>query len=396
MSLSSIPASSSNVQETDSNDVLRIVSYVHCTNASTADLKKTRGLVLPKNTDDPRPLFPSVGYTSEFTTDNLSGQLVHALFEQQCLCYKAEEGSLLRMFHYNDRWYCATNRKLDAFDSKWNSDQSLGDYFKAALEQVGTSYDQLLQVLEPEHVYFFFVKTTVTNRFICKPNRGPPVYYVGIADIHGDTIRRVQQYDERLKVPVQEPVDDITPDRVATFVEGLDPLDCQGVIFVHPTTGDSVKVLHPTYTQYRHVRGNVSSLKSRYLSLMPDPDRQARLLELYPEQVDAFAECEKAFEKLVNFIFAAYIRRFIRKEYVVVDAVSYRIIREAHGKHIANRAFKVTRQVIHDILIDNAFLSVLIDLIKTVEQNPGMYANYAPDTFEAFFAAPRLEPATPQ
>ncbi len=35
---------------------------------------------------------------------------------------KTIEGTLIRIFYFNDKWIITTHRKLDAFKSKWGSE----------------------------------------------------------------------------------------------------------------------------------------------------------------------------------------------------------------------------------------------------------------------------------
>ena len=52
-----------------------------------------------------------------------------------CLFFDSHEGALIRVFHFGDRWYTSTHRKLNAFRSKWASRESFGTLFKKALEE---------------------------------------------------------------------------------------------------------------------------------------------------------------------------------------------------------------------------------------------------------------------
>ncbi len=46
---------------------------------------------------------------------------------------EAIEGTLIRIFYFNDKWIITTHRKLDAFKSKWGSEKSFGDILKKLL-----------------------------------------------------------------------------------------------------------------------------------------------------------------------------------------------------------------------------------------------------------------------
>ena len=41
--------------------------------------------------------------------------------------FNSYEGTLIRMFNFDDKWYVTTHRKLDAFRSKWAGKTSYGN-----------------------------------------------------------------------------------------------------------------------------------------------------------------------------------------------------------------------------------------------------------------------------
>ncbi|NDG32425.1 hypothetical protein EB118_20415, partial [bacterium] len=65
----------------------------------------------------------------------------------KCSFYDSYEGALIRMFYYKNKWYLSTNRKLDAYRSKWASKESFGSYFFKALVNAVESNNELREAI---------------------------------------------------------------------------------------------------------------------------------------------------------------------------------------------------------------------------------------------------------
>ncbi len=105
---------------------------------------------------------------------------------------EAIEGTLIRIFYFNDKWIITTHRKLDAFKSKWGSEKSFGDIFKEAVmiktqdSQINDDVDvnTLCQKLglNKHRQYTFLITATDKTRFVCPSTPIPIVYLYAITE----------------------------------------------------------------------------------------------------------------------------------------------------------------------------------------------------------------------
>ena len=114
----------------DSNDNVSLYCYTDCNIEDSFKLKQCRGVVFDKEGNLVMKAFP---FTAEFTHDQTE-ELEQTIQDvSNCVCYDSHEGVLIRVF-YHEKWYASTQRRLDAFRSKWASKESFGHSFKVALD----------------------------------------------------------------------------------------------------------------------------------------------------------------------------------------------------------------------------------------------------------------------
>jgi hypothetical protein len=113
--------------DSDQENNLDLFCYLNCKKSDPEFLQKCRGLVF----NEKNLVLKGFPYTQEYTEDDNKD------FDfdiSTCLFYKSYEGCLIRIFYFNNKWYTSTNKKLNAFRSKWASKKSYGTFFNEALE----------------------------------------------------------------------------------------------------------------------------------------------------------------------------------------------------------------------------------------------------------------------
>ena len=172
---------------------LDLFCYIECGSQSSAFRKKCRGVAF----DADKQIASGLSYTHEYTEFNnltdIKENIVPIL--SNCSFFDAYEGSLVRIF-YHKRWYLSTNRKLDAFKSKWVSKESFGSIFKAAIEneyennerlknissfdkEKDNAIEKFQELLDKDKQYMFLLLRNDENRIVCSPTNKPTVYHVG-------------------------------------------------------------------------------------------------------------------------------------------------------------------------------------------------------------------------
>jgi hypothetical protein len=336
----------SDVQLQDEDGYLSLYHYKECTNESSTWLKAQRGII--KDADQ-NVVCESFGYTPEYAPNDMAWKNQVRDSIHNCKVFLSEEGTLLRLFFYNRRWHLSTHKRIDSFSSRWSSTLSFGEIFLQALEYyflkgdgVGKIevedradlYDCFCATLDPTRVYTFLVRMTDETRIVCKPPTAPTVYFAGCF-YHG---MRLEGNPTLLPYPVIVPLKSV--EEVETYVNQLDPLRYQGVI-VFTNDQQSFKVVHPMYAIYAKIRGSEPSVQRAYLRIRESDEFLQQFLMLFPDKNEMAKDMEEKILHLARQLHQYYAKRFIRKEYVVVNKHYFYMMRLAHMWHNENRPLHV-------------------------------------------------------
>ena len=347
--------------DSDVESGLDLFCYLNCKRDDPEFLKNCRGLVFNKD----KLVLNSFPYTMEYTEDDhdLLSKSLDNVFDK-CLFYKSYEGCLIRIFYFNNKWFVSTNKKFDAFRSKWASKQSYGHFFREALkvqfminENLKKNIDVNLldddmnniinvfceNVLDKDKQYMFLLLNNSENRIVCKEPENPTVYHVGTF------INNVLSMDEDIHIPYPEKLSFNRLEQIYDYVDTcVDYNEMQGVIIFAPNN-KQIKILNREYAEYYSVRGNEPSIKFRYLQVRMDNKVNKMLKNLYPNNVKDFEDYENLIYDAAKSIYNAYVDRFIKKLYVTVPVEEFNVIKEAHNWYLQDRK---THKINYDKIIE--------------------------------------------
>ena len=345
----------------DSND-LEIYCYVHCTENDSENLHKCRGVVV-HNKEIVLQAFP---YTVEYNhTENTT--ISSNIDIKKCKIFDAYEGSLIRMFCFNDKWYTCTHRKLNAFRSKWASKESFGTGFNNALEhyyQTNTEfqktlgdgadsiYDKFVATLNKKNQYMFLLTNNVENRIVCVTSENPNIYHVGTF-ISGELCS-----DHQCGLPIPKQHNFSSIEELTQFVNNVDIREMQGVICYTPNN-KQIKIVNKDYQDLFKARGNEPSIKFRYLQVRMNKKTADMLYYLYPTKIKDFEETENILYEISKNIYTAYVQRFIKKRFVSVPKEDYNVIKECHKWHESDRINnRITLEKVIKIVNDQSAINL--------------------------------------
>lgn len=345
------------VTDTDQDAGLELLCYVRCTRSDSNLVKRCRGVVF-HGEDIVMNAFP---YTVELNVNTDYEDItstVNPIFDN-CSFYDAYEGALIRVFHFDNRWYTSTHRKLNAFRSKWASRESFGTSFKKALEHevntneklrstLETSDKSLLErfqnTLDKKKQYMFLICNSEANRIVCAAPANPTLYHVGTF------IDTKLILDDDINIPWPKKHNFKNIDEVVNYVKNIDIRDLQGII-CFTADNQQYKMIHPEYHELFKARGNEPSIKFRYLQVRMDPKLTSMLYFLYPKWDGTFDEIENIIYEIAKQIYTAYVQRFIKKRFVTVPTEEFKVIKECHKWHESDRANnRISLEKVIDIL----------------------------------------------
>ena len=333
--------------DTDTETGLSLFSYIHCEKTDSDLIKKCRGVVYK----DDELIMKGFPYTYEFCEkDNLQEIKDNVNFET-CSFYDSHEGSVIRMFYFGGKWFLSTNRKFDAFKSKWASRDSFGSYFKKALQNEFDTNEQLIsripdynketdgenvidlfanKILDQNKQYMFLLLNNKENRIVCEASENAKIFHVGTF-VDGNLS---MSEDICIPYPKKHTFENI--DDLLDYVDKVNYKNLQGIIVFAPNNLQ-FKIFNIDYQYLYNVRGNEPSIKFRYIQVRMNKDFNESLHYLYPEFSKQFEDYENHIYDIAGDITNAYIERFIKKNYVTVPNEEFGVIRKCHSWHVENR-----------------------------------------------------------
>lgn len=334
------------ITDRDPDNNLDLFCYLRCEPEDPEIIRQCRGIVF----NGENLVMQAFPYTTEYTSDNYN-QICESIIPSECMFYDSHEGALIRMFHFNNKWYTSTHRKLDAFKSKWSSRESFGVLFAKGLESSGVTPDntpdnttehnseyyvsiveKLQERLDKNKQYMFLVRNSVDNRIVCKPptEHEPSVYHVGTF------VNGLLDMTDDIGLPYPANHNFSNIDELLNYVNNINHSEYQGVIVFAPNN-QQYKILNKNYLDLFNIRGNEPSIKFRYLQIRNDKHMVRQLRDLYPHMAQKFEDYEQALERIAKRIYNTIVDRFIKKLYSTVSNDEFLIVRECQKWHEQNR-----------------------------------------------------------
>ena len=226
------------------------------------------------------------------------------------------DGTMINMFHHNDKWMVATRSNIGAKNS-WDGKVSFYDMF---MEVLGDSW---FSKLDKNNCYSFVLHH--------KNNRN-------VTPIHNNYIFLVESYklgDEIEKVnelPIIYGINNIIDLERGLLTEYSNDLIYSIKGFTVKTKNSRIKWLNPNFVYVSNLKMNHNDKFLNYIGL-----RQTRMLKEYlrffPEDQYLFNEYRDQFNQIKSKLHESYLSHFVRKEREMKD-IEYTLrplIFELHG-----------------------------------------------------------------
>ena len=339
-------------------------------------MKENRGLIFNGET----LVMKSFDFVPEYVGLNVSFVLTdeHKVFQ-------SFEGTLIRMFCFDNVWYTSTHRKINAFKSRWASNETFGDNFVSGLlhefnyntqfkTEIGaeTKSDDIFDVfkskLDKTMQYMFLVTNTPFNKIVCDGNVVPSIFHVGTFTVVGEKVNTdigCLHISKPFQLTFQ------TFSELVEFVERMPTNIFPGVIIFSPD-GTQTKICSVEYRRKTLLRANQPSLKFRYLQLRTNPEQNAAFREVFGSSVDFktgkmfsyfFDLYDQIIVNIAKEIFKVYTTRYIEKKYIFTSPENFAVCKRANNLQMENKDV-VTESFIRS-LIDTSGVSFVNRLVKS-------------------------------
>lgn len=244
-----------------------------------------------------------------------------------------EDGTVIRLYNYNNYWYTATTRCIDATRSYWSSEKTFNDMFWEIFNTSGYNVNDL-----NVNYTYSFILIHKENRIVVNHKYNNLIY---INRIHNQTkeedftnyfyndnpkrcIRRTKQIDVNMNI--NYPLDDyFSPEKRGVILKFLD------------TESNSWKLYQydfNSYSEIKKVRGNVPHIRMRYLELLNEPESLRILESHYPEHSMIFTMIRHCMNNLYRDVHNLYYQSHIKHSITIDENHKlYRTLKQLHGQY---------------------------------------------------------------
>ena len=356
---STISVNINNVSIVDSLDNLDLYHFSGNIPENNED-SEYRGII--KHGD--KTIVKTFPFTPEISIDNnidiiSSNTLFNEIINSSFKTFTSYEGSLLRLFYYNDKWYLCTHKKLDASTSKWGSKLTYRDLFNTCLNSINiNTLEEYTEKLNKSLTYVFLIRTFNENRIVCRNYIEPKAYTIGA--FNNITFEFIFNLDNALNESLFECPEILELNNlndISNHVNNIDIYKTQGVILINQN-GKSLKLLNKKYNELFLLRKNQPSVLFRYIQLykeVADKSTEYSVLEsyreLYNEHIDLFNDYHETIKHIANNIYKIYIDRYILKKISIAPPEQHSIIKKLHSEFIqSNYKNRITKERITNYL----------------------------------------------
>jgi len=348
--------------------------------------------------------FSGYPYSIELTPDRLDSLDFDIV--TKCRFFEANEGTVLRVFNANGKWYTITNKKIDAFCSKWAAKtETFGCHLAKSIfvllnpdhtgdmpdfDDIITAKNYVNQTwsvsLDPTKRYFFLLKSSKEEKLVCDVDM--EILNIGVINENNrlslDEMVKLSQNstpfgashfvatarDVIVPNPVEHRISSL--DELIRKINNIDPKKCAGLLAIFKTnfSGNDIeadieqhihiKLLNPTYKRLQSLRGNIPSLRFRFFQLTYLSNREMQLNPpVQPSYIEDFKhlyypQCENMLEAVwmvAQDLFKKYQSIYVKHENVYEKLLpkTNRTLLIIHNEYLISKQ-PTTIQRISDIL----------------------------------------------
>lgn len=273
--------------------------------------------------------------------------------------FAAVEGTLIRVYFYNNHWHISTSSRIDAYTSFWSIRQSFGSQFEEYVTEIsGTPLEVFLCSLDKDKKYFFLLPTTGTNRLgkLFVEDEVKKIYLVGYEDQNQNIIcgskldyeHNVWSYLDQYSVESLEQLQHVVHEQQQNVI-----------MYIKDKV---VKCVSEEYKKRCDLRNNEPNIIYRYIELLKE---QSEYLEdfkqMYPE-VNFSGYVERRLFLMSKYIHSNYIARYIKKEYVLLPKIYFHIMKKCHQFFLDTHE-KTTLEKVQDMIMSQE-PKIILSLIR--------------------------------
>lgn len=290
----------------DEDDHLILIHYIY----PEKTVQHIRGIIIDKSTKT--VVCSSYPYTEEYDTVNVDSC-------DDLYITPLKEGTVLRLFYYNSKFYLCTHKKLDASKSSWGNNVDFATMFSSLwngsyydlFKEEGTCHSFLLSHSDARLVYtreeskLYYIVSFKHNK----------LYMMDESQFKDTSI----QYDTELHFE--------TPEQLQHYVDESKT----GVMVLNTKTLHTFKILNKQYHYKKLLYGNEQTPHKRYM-LLKEQNLDYHFVHEFPELDYVIKDIEVTLIQLRLRLLRYYITRYINKQYLKLDKFTHILINNIYKK----------------------------------------------------------------
>lgn len=239
-----------------------------------------------------------------------------------------EDGTVIRLYNYNNNWFTATSKCINAKKSFWTSQKTFDEMFWELFP-----VDNLHSL--DSNCTYLFVLINKENRIVIKHEIDELVFVGVINNVTGEVVK---DYNFENEMHIRKPVK-IEKNNEDMVFESLYNPSKRGVLAT--IDNKTYKIDFSSFKIIKDIRGNVPQIRMRYLELINEPESLKMLEQYYSEYHMLFNMIQFTLEKLYKHVYYLYVQSHIKHQVKIEEGhLFYQTLRQLHGQ------YKKTNQVI--------------------------------------------------
>lgn len=252
-------------------------------------VRECRGIILDKNDEViARPFDRFFNYGEEISEKDFDFS--------NCHVYEKVDGSLIKIFHYNNHWHVSTRGTIYADSRVGNNDITFKELvYKAVGVETQQEFDEIFK--DCEKYTFICEVTSFENRVVVRHD-GYSLWLLAVRDTKNGHYVDKQCFSdivEKAKMKLPKEYSFLSIDDCLKTAKELTSND-EGYV-VYKNGIPVMKIKSPAYVAMHHIRGNAVLTANRILDLILC-NEQDEYLTYFPEDKKYFDPYTKAVDKL--------------------------------------------------------------------------------------------------
>lgn len=389
-----INMSINNIDIVDEDDTFIIEHFLNCDETSEDHIKDCRGIIRLKS--DRTIVCKTYPFTPEidFNSAEQAKISVESMLEKGATFYPSFEGTVLRLWSHEGKWYLSTHRKIDANKSRWGSAATFYKRFVDVLSFMQNVYQPLKDIfneemnedifnnytshLDPNMVYTYLLRTSNETRIVSRYDR-EYLLFLGAFDktnnfnfVNPSSINAFLPIIPALNIQSYK---DFANSLINNVMEITNIFLTQGVIAVS-NQGECVKYMNPDYIFWSRVRGNEPILLQAYINKLKtgNPEEIQYFMSLYND-VDEFKQFEYIINDIKRNLLKTYISRYIHKKVIPTHPEQHQVLIKMYQKYLSDPKGNVLNMDWISAFVNNLTTTEIYNLYKQYKYRHEHFGN---------------------